>query len=119
MNWSGNEKMSKKKIRTVPRWLLWMSSLSALLLLSSCGCDPEVRVVTETQTVVEQVEVTKPLPDNLTDPIPYPAALGDRFTVDDLIDQVFALYDLLDQANRDRADAAELTQPSDASGVPQ
>jgi hypothetical protein len=39
--------------------------------------------------------------------------------VDDLIDQVFALYDLLDQANRDRADAAELTQPSDASGVPQ
>jgi hypothetical protein len=64
--------------------------------------------------------VIKPLPANLTDPIPYPLALGESFTVDDLIDQVFALYDLLvlDQANRDRADAAELTQPDEAP-VPQ
>jgi hypothetical protein len=75
-------------------------------------------VVTETRTVEVPVEVIKPLPANLTDPIPYPARLGEAFTVDDLIDQVFALYDLLDQANRDRADAAELTQPAEEP-VPQ
>lgn len=75
-------------------------------------------MVTETRTVEVPVEVIKPLPRNLTDPIPYPVALGDGFTIDDLIDQVFALYDLLDQANRDRADAAELTQPAEEP-VPQ
>jgi hypothetical protein len=75
-------------------------------------------VVTETRTVEVPVEVIKPLPANLTDPIPYPLALGESFTVDDLIDQVFALYDLLDQANRDRADAAELTRPAEEP-VPQ
>lgn len=111
--------MSKKKIRTVRLWLLWTSSLIALPLLSSCGCDPEVRVVTKTETVEVPVEVVKPLPDNLTDPIPYPASLGEKVTVDDLIERVFALYDLLDQANRDRADAADITQPNASEPVPQ
>jgi hypothetical protein len=76
-----------------------------------------VRVVTETRTVVEQVEVIKPLPESLTEPLAYPSALPEGFTIDDVFDALFALYDALDQANRDRADAAELTQPSD--DVPQ
>lgn len=78
-------------------------------------------MVTETQTVTEQVEVYKPLPAALTRPIPYPPSLPERFTVDDLIDTVFALYDKLDAANRDREKSAELTQPStsDADAVPQ
>jgi hypothetical protein len=74
-------------------------------------------VVTETQTVVEQVEVIRPLPAVLTKPLPYPASLSEGFTVDDLIDQVFDLYDLLDQANVDRERAGELTTP-EASDVP-
>lgn len=71
-------------------------------------------MVTETRTVTEQVEVTKPLPKNLTDPIPYPAPLPEDFTVKDTLDVIFGLYDRLDWANRDRADARELTQPQSA-----
>jgi hypothetical protein len=76
-----------------------------------------VRVVTETKTVEVPVEVTKPLPESLTDPLPYPPSLPENFTVGDLIDWAFALLDTVDVANADRASAAELTQPSDE--VPQ
>lgn len=69
-------------------------------------------MVTETRTVEVPVEVVKPLPENLTDPIPYPASLPAKFTVDDVFDRLFELYDKLDAANRDRADAKALTQPS-------
>jgi hypothetical protein len=88
---------------------------SVPLLLISCGSDPEVRVVTETQTVIEQVEVYKELPVNLTAPVAYPAGLDEEFTVDDLFDLIFSLYDALDQANNDKADAGELTAPSSES----
>ncbi len=57
------------------------------------------------------MEVVKPLPDELTDPLPYPDPLPVQFTVEDLIDQVFALYDVLDVANADRERADRLTQP--------
>lgn len=73
-------------------------------------------MVTETRTIEVPVEVFKPLPASITNPVAYPAALPDEFTVDDLFDLVFGLYDALDQANRDKEDAAELTQPSGASG---
>ena len=78
-----------------------------------------MRVITKTQTVVEQVEVTKPLPETLTNPLPYPPALPDQFTVDDVFDLVFALFDSLDTANADRAKSKELTQPQADADIPQ
>jgi hypothetical protein len=81
--------------------------------VSSCASDPEVRVVTKTETVEVPVEVTKPLPETLTAPLQYPKALGEGFTLDEVFDLTFALFDLLDVANADRAKAAELTQPSE------
>jgi hypothetical protein len=78
-----------------------------------------VRVVTETRTVVEQVEVIKPLPETLTNPLPYPPALPVNFTVDDVLDLTFALLDRLDTANADRAKAKELTQPQVEAEIPQ
>jgi len=75
--------------------------------------------VTETRTVVEQVEVTKPLPETLTNPLPYPPALPVNFTVDDVLDLAFALFDSLDTANADRAKALELTQPQSSADIPQ
>jgi vacuolar-type H+-ATPase subunit I/STV1 len=91
---------------------------SALLLLVSCATDPEVRVVTKTEIVEKEVEVTKPLPKSLTDPLVYPAGLSEGFTVGDSLDLNFDLFDLLDQANRDRAKAAELTQPRTPAPAP-
>lgn len=77
-------------------------------------------MVTETETVEVPVEVTKPLPETLTTPLPYPPPLSESFTVDDLLDLAFDLYDLLDVANADREKARELTQPSDSSvDIPQ
>ena len=68
--------------------------------------------MTETETVKELVEVTKPLPASLTNPLPYPPSLSEHFTVDDLLDLAFALFDTLDAANADRERSRELTQPS-------
>ena len=87
--------------------------------MSSCTSDPEVRIATKTETVPELVEVFKELPANLTDPVPYPTPLSAEFTVDDLLDLTFALFDALDQANRDKADAGELTQPTASEPVPE
>lgn len=77
-----------------------------------------VRVVTETKTIEVPVEVSKPLPAALVRPVAYPPALPERFTVDDLIDLTFDLYDALDQANADKARAGELSTPP-APEVPQ
>lgn len=88
--------------------------------MSSCASDPEVRVVTETKLVTEQVEVYKPLPDVLTRAVPYPQSLPESFTVGDLLDLTFELYDALDTANADKAKAGTLTKPQPASEpVPQ
>ena len=75
------------------------------------------RVVTETKTVEVLVEVTKPLPAALVRPVPYPASLPEFYTVEDVIDLAFDLYDALDQANADKRRAGELSQP--AADVPQ
>jgi hypothetical protein len=72
-------------------------------------------VVTETRTVEVPVEVSKPLPETLIRAVPYPQALPENFTVDDLIDLTFDLFDALDQANSDKARAGELTQPNAVS----
>ena len=82
-----------------------------------------MQVVTETRTVEVPVEVIKPLPENLTAPLNYPDSVvfgvdGD-ITVDDLLDMVFDLMDVVDAANRDREDAAELTQPSASADTPE
>ena len=65
------------------------------------------------------VEVTKPLPDALVRPVPYPASLPESFTVEDVIDLAFDLYDALDQANADKKRAGEITRPAQAEDVPE
>ena len=88
--------------------------------MSSCATDPVVRVVTKTETIEVPVEVSKPLPAALVRAVPYPPALPEAFTVDDLIDLTFDLYDALDAANADKAKAGELSKPQPASApVPQ
>ena len=110
-----NEKMSNPQTLTVPTLLHSALIFSALLLLSSCGSDPSVRVVTETEIVEVPVEVYKPLPETLTRPLNYPDSVvfgvdGD-ITIDDLLDMVFDLLDTVDTANKDRASSEELTTP--------
>lgn len=82
-----------------------------------------MRVVTETETVTEFVEVTKPLPETLTTPLNYPDSVvfgvDGAITNDELLDMVFDLLDVVDLANADRASAAELTQPTASEPVPQ
>jgi hypothetical protein len=109
-SWRENDKMNALRIPTATSLRACLLLIFALPLLSSCGCDPEVRVVTETQTVVEEVEVYKPLPETLTKPVPYPPSLPADFTVGDLLDLNLALYDALDAANADKARAGELTR---------
>ena len=118
-SWRENEKMKSLPMRTVRRLLACVLMLSALPLLASCASDPEVRVVTETRTVEVPVEVFKPLPETLTTPLPYPPPLSESFTVDDVLDLTFALYDLLDAANADRVRSGELTRPAPSEDIPQ
>ena len=77
-------------------------------------------MVTETQTITEQVEVYKALPETLTTPVDYPVVAFDgEITVDDLLDLVFDFYDLIDVVNADRESAAELTQPKEPEPIPE
>ena len=45
----------------------------------------------------------RPVPSEYTDALPYPAPLGDSITVEDLVEQLFDAYDVLDRCNADRA----------------
>lgn len=68
------------------------------------------------------MEVIKPLPESLTKSLPYPASvanLDDNISVGQLLDMVFDLLDTVDVANRDRRDAAQLTQPEPSAGTPE
>ena len=87
--------------------------------MSGCATEAATRVVTETRIVEVPVEVTKPLPAALVRPTPYPASLEDGYTVQDVVNLAFALYDALDEANADKARAGELTQPASVEPVPQ
>lgn len=87
--------------------------------MAACETVPPVRVVTETETVEVFVEVVKPLPAALVRPTPYPQGLSENYTVEDVINLAFDLYDALDQANADKARAGELTQPESSQPVPQ
>lgn len=110
--------MKLKRSPSAARTTRWLCLAPALILLASCASDPEVRVVTETRTVTEKVEVYRPLPETLTEPVPYPPALPPAWTNEDLIDLTFALFDALDQANADKRRAGELTRPSEALPEP-
>lgn len=73
-------------------------------------------MVTETETVEVPVEVIRPVPAVMTDPIPYPPPLGSEITVGVLIERMILMYDKLDQANQDRVAVKRLTEEqSDAS----
>ena len=65
-------------------------------------------MVTEIDRVEVPVEVYVPVPEVYTTPLLYPAPLGETFTVEDLVDRLFTLYDLVDQANLDRGHVATL-----------
>jgi hypothetical protein len=78
-----------------------------------------VKVVTETRTVIEFVEVTKEVPKTLTRPLNYPQGhLDGDISVNDILDLVFDLYDVVDVANADRAKTAALTQPQPSPDIP-
>lgn len=87
--------------------------------MSCSSAPPPARVVTETDTIEVEVEVTKPLPAALVRAVPYPPGLTEGYTVEDVIDLTFALYDSLDQANADKAQAGQLTQPTSQAEIPQ
>lgn len=65
------------------------------------------------ETVIKEVpvEVLQPVPAELTAPIPYPDPLATQQSVADLVERLVLLYDLLDEANADRASVARLTAP--------
>ena len=88
-------------------------------MAAGCATEAATRVVTETRTVEVLVEVTKPLPAALVRPTPYPPSLEEGYTVEDIVNLAFALYDALDEANADKARAGELTQPVVSEPVPQ
>jgi hypothetical protein len=56
------------------------------------------------------VEVMVPVPAQWTRPIPYPPPFGAEITIKAATDRVFELYDLLDQANADRASVKEISE---------
>jgi hypothetical protein len=64
-------------------------------------------VAVETRTVEVPVEVVRPIPAQLTDPLPYPEA---EYTVSGLVDLVVELYDRVDQCNADRSAAKRLSE---------
>jgi hypothetical protein len=74
--------------------------------------------VVETRTVEIPVEVVKPLPESLTAPLPYPPALSEGFTFEDLAGLIEELYGVIDVANADRAKAGRLSQPGTGSPAP-
>jgi len=82
------------------------SMLLACVLTSLLGCASAPQVAVETRTVEVPVEVVRPIPAQLTDPIPYPDA---EYTVSGLVDLIVELYDRLDQANADRATVKRLS----------
>jgi hypothetical protein len=53
------------------------------------------------------VEVIRPLPAQLTDPIQYPETGG--YTVEDMVALLLEMYAIIDRANEDRAAAKRLT----------
>lgn len=97
--------------RRVLNWLVCGFLLTAPIWLTGCANDPEVRVVTKTEIVEVPVEVVKPVPSQLTDPIPYPVGMPENFTVEDVFDLIFTMYDVIDEANADREKVKEITSP--------
>lgn len=89
------------RLRAAAGSLACASMLLALTSLTGCASAP--RVVTQVRTVEVPVEVMRPVPPEYTDALPYPAPLGDSITVEDLVEQLFDAYDVLDRCNADRA----------------
>lgn len=107
------------RTRTVQTLRALMLSFSVLLLAQGCATEAATRVVTKTEVIEVPVEVIKPLPAAIVRPTPYPPSLEDGYTVEDIVNLAFALYDALDEANADKARAGELTQPEIVEPVPQ
>ena len=105
------------RTRTVLTLRALALSFSVLLLAQGCATEAATRVVVETRIVEVPVEVIKPLPAAIVRPTPYPPSLEDGYTVQDVVNLAFALYDALDEANADKARAGELTQPVSAEPV--
>lgn len=62
------------------------------------------------KTVDVPVETVVPLPRALTDPLALPPPLGDSITVEDLVEQLYATYRIIQQCNADRSSAAHISE---------
>ena len=82
----------------------------SLAMMSLTGCKSAPPVIDPGIVYVPQ-NVYVAVPTSLTAPLPYPNALPAQFTVRDVIEQAFAVYDALDQCNADRAAVLTLTTP--------
>ena len=83
-----------------------MRALAVASVVLVCGCASAPQVVERTRTVEVPVEVVRPIPAQLTDPIAYPEA---EYTISGLVELVLELYERLDQANADRETVKRLS----------
>mgnify|MGYP000140316015 CR=1 FL=1 len=82
--------MNLPETRLVRRFLTAWWAIFALITLNGCASDPEVLpVVCETKEVRVPYPVYRAVPDELTDPLPYPPGLESGFTVMDAVDVAF------------------------------
>ena len=100
-------RLSDRRPVARPTLRMW-SLIAALTLLGACAKDQVQHVVTKPTVVTEYAEVYRDLPTDLTDPIPYPTGLPERWTNNQLWDLVFDLYDTIDTANGDREKARRI-----------
>ena len=109
--------MNSPKTRLVGRFSMVLWAIFALSMQSACSSAPEtLPVVCEKEIVEVAVPVYRDLPEQLTDPLPYPPGLHSGFTVLDAVDLVYYLYDTVDLANDDRGRAGRISRGEEDDG---
>lgn len=109
--------MNLPEAQRVRRFLTVLWAIFALITLNACESGPEtLPVVCEKETIEVPVPVYRPLPDELTEPLPYPPGLKSGFTVLEAVDLIYYLYDTVDLANDDRTRADRITRGDNESG---
>lgn len=92
----------------VRAWVAFGLIVCVLALLVGCSTAP---VVTQVRTVEVPVEVTKPIPEELTAPLHYPT-LEAEITVEGLVEAFYEALDTVDRCNADRASVRAISPTS-------